>query len=132
MITFLYAGVMGLFFLFLTFHVIRYRIKHRISLLDGGDGRMLRLMRTHGNFAEYVPFAILLMFLCETGHAPALLLHFMGIALFAGRVLHGLGMTQRIEMIPGRTYGSVLTHLSILTGALYCLWNFAVSHAISG
>ena len=64
-VTPLYAGLLAVWFLVLSIKVVQGR-GHGPSLGDGGDPHMLRLMRGHANFAEYVPLALL--------HVPAALL----------------------------------------------------------
>ena len=59
-VTPLYAGLLALLFLVLSWRVIQFR-QRGISLGDGGDPRMLRLIRGHANFAEYVPLILLMM-----------------------------------------------------------------------
>ena len=56
-----YAAVLGILFLALTIAVIRNRYRLKVSLGDGGDERMNRIIRGHGNFAEYVPMSLLLL-----------------------------------------------------------------------
>ena len=47
------------------------RAKTGILLLHGDDEALLRLMRAHGNFIEYVPLAILALAAAEiAGTAP--------------------------------------------------------------
>ena len=107
-VTPLYAGLLALFFLVLSWRVIQFR-QRGISLGDGGDPRMLRLIRGHANFAEYVPLILLLMGFLETGHASIYILHALGIALLVARLLHGysLSFTDRFRF--GRTWGAGLT-----------------------
>ncbi|MGZ5919923.1 MAG: MAPEG family protein [Hyphomicrobium sp.] len=45
-------------------------------------------MRVHANFAEYAPFALLLMALAESLGPPHVLTHLVGLMLVAGRTLH--------------------------------------------
>ena len=107
-VTPLYAGLLALFFLVLSWRVIQFR-QRGISLGDGGDPRMLRLIRGHANFAEYVPLILLLMGFLESGHASIYILHALGIALLVARLLHGysLSFTDRFRF--GRTWGAGLT-----------------------
>ncbi|NIO40735.1 MAG: hypothetical protein GTO41_11485, partial [Burkholderiales bacterium] len=52
--TALYAGSLALWFLVLSYRVVDRR-RAGIYLGDGGDPGMLRVVRGHANFAEYVP-----------------------------------------------------------------------------
>lgn len=57
----IYAALLGIVFLLLSIRTLRLRRRLRIAVGDGGSVLMLRAMRVHGNFAEYVPLALLLI-----------------------------------------------------------------------
>src|SRR5690606_19865103 len=61
MIWTIYAALLSLFFAFLTFRTIRLRQRYRVSLGHGKNLLLMRAIRVHGNFAEYVPLGLLLM-----------------------------------------------------------------------
>ena len=63
-------------------------MKTRTSFLDGGDEILLRRMRSHGNFVEYVPFALVLIGFAELNGAPTVYVHGMGALLLLSRVFH--------------------------------------------
>ena len=63
-ITSLTAGLLALLYLVLSILVIKFRMKER-ETLDVPDGLIRRTVRAHGNFAEYVPIAVILMALVE-------------------------------------------------------------------
>ena len=119
-VTAFYAGVLALWFLVLSARVVRSR-RSGISLGDGGDAGMLRLMRGHANFAEYVPLILLLMALLEFGRTSIYVLHALGIALLVGRLLHGyaLSFTQHFKF--GRFWGAALTFLVLGISAILCV-----------
>ena len=77
-VTGLYAGILGIVFFVLSMRVISNRVRARVNLLDGGDEALTRAMRVHGNFAEYVPFALLLMALAEIQGGSGLFMHVLG------------------------------------------------------
>lgn len=112
MITLLYAGLLGLWFLVLSLRVIKGRSK--VAMGDGGDPGMLRLMRGHANFAEYAPLILVLMALLEDQGLAALWLHLLGGALLLGRLLHGYAFMFSEHFPPGRFWGTVLTLLCLL------------------
>ena len=120
-ITPFYAGLLALWFLVLSVRVVQRR-QGGIFLGDGGDPKMLRVIRGHANFAEYVPLILLLMALLELGHTSSYLLHAAGIALLVARLLHGyaLGFTQQFRF--GRFYGAGLTFLVLLVCGVLCVW----------
>ena len=64
-ITLLFASLHVLLMLALAMPVVLHRNTHKIGIGDGGDKRLARKIRVHGNFVEYVPFALLLLGLLE-------------------------------------------------------------------
>ena len=125
-ITPLYAGLLALLFLVLTFRVIGYRRSRRLNLGDHGDKEMLKRIRAHGNFAEYTPLGLLLLLLAELQGAPALALHLTGIALLAGRIAHAYGVSTSPQNY-GRQIGMLLTLGMIALTALG-----VIGHALTG
>lgn len=119
-ITLLYAGLLGLWFLVLSLRVIKGR--GRVSLGDGGDPHMLRVIRGHGNFAEYTPLLLILMALLEYQGLAEAWLHTLGLATLLGRLLHGYALSFHDNFPPGRIIGTVLTLLSLLAGSVLAIW----------
>jgi uncharacterized membrane protein YecN with MAPEG domain len=121
-ITALYAGVLALIVLALAINVTAHRVKFGVSLGDGGKPAMLRMIRLHGNAAEYVPLALVLMGLYELNGGVHMALHAVGIALIAGRVVQTLGMWGTDVPNIGRQIGQSLTWLSVAALAVLNLW----------
>ena len=117
-ITALYAGLLGILFLILAFRVVAIRRVTEIGLGDGGNPLLFTRIRIHGNAAEYVPFALVLMLLLELNGGSPRLLHGLGIALVVGRLAHAQGLSQTSGVSPGRLVGNVLTWSVILIAAL--------------
>lgn len=117
-ITPIYAALVVLLFLGLSWRVILYRRANRLSLGDTGDKNLLKRMRAQANCAEYAPLALLLMVMSELTGAPALALHLMGLTLLAGRVLHALGFAATPQKIILRQLGMLLTLLMMAVTAL--------------
>ncbi len=120
-ITAFYAGLLGFLFLALSARVIHFR-RRGISLGDGGDPGMLRVIRGQANFAEYVPLALVLMLILELGHTSMYVLHALGITLLAARLLHGYALSFTAHFAFGRLWGAVLTFGVLLVSALLCVW----------
>ena len=99
-ITSLYAAIAALGLIYLSYRVIRLRWSERVSVGHQGNAALERAMRVHGNFVEYVPFALLLLALAEIQGLPPLFVHLLGLALLASRVSHFLGF--RTPEAPGR------------------------------
>ena len=117
-----YAGLLGLFYVFLSLNVVRGRFKNRISLGDSGNEDMLKRIRIHGNFMEYTPIALILIFFAEWQGAPAILIHILGTALFLGRLMHPVGILLKDGASIGRTGGMILTLSVILIAAFTCVF----------
>ena len=66
-----------------------------------------------GNFAEYAPLILLLLWLVETSAYPAWVVHGLGAALLAGRVLHAYGVSQAREDFRFRVAGMMLTFATL-------------------
>ncbi|HEY8248307.1 MAG TPA: MAPEG family protein [Hyphomicrobium sp.] len=120
-ITAFYAALLAVLFLFLSVRVIGWRRERRVEFGHGEDIELLRRMRVHANFAEYVPFTLLLMALAESMAPPHLLLHLAGLLLVAGRLLHAYGVSQSPAVMRYRIWGMWLTFIALGLAALICL-----------
>ena len=69
-ITSIIASVLTVIFVRLSFAVIRLRRKNKVGLGSGGHEELERAIRAQGNFAEYVPFGIMLIACLEINGAP--------------------------------------------------------------
>ena len=117
----LYAAILALLFIVLSVRTLRLRKRLRIAIGDGGNESMLRAIRVHSNFAEYVPLTLLLIFLVEMTGASALFVHAMGISLIAGRVSHAIGVSRLRETYTFRVVGMALTFLTLTAAAVTLL-----------
>ncbi len=112
-ITLIYAGLLGLLFLLLSFWVVKRRAQFRVMIGEGEAPEMLAAIRAHGNFAEYVPLTLLLMALCELAGGGVLWLHLGGVLLLVGRILHAIGIQiPRAPNMP-RLFGTLFFWLSL-------------------
>lgn len=121
LVTPLYAGLLALLFLALSWRVVQKR-GHGVSLGDGGDAELLRRIRGHGNFAEYVPLILLMMAMLELSRHSTLLLHGLGITLVVARLLHGAALSFTGGWKFGRFWGTALTFGLLLVCGGLCLW----------
>jgi uncharacterized membrane protein YecN with MAPEG domain len=117
-ITALYAGILALIVIALAINVTVHRVKLRVPLGDGGNPQMRRMIRLHGNAAEYIPLAVVLMAIYELNGGGHLGLHIVGIALVAGRVVQTWGMWATDMTNRGRQIGQSLTWLSVIALAV--------------
>jgi uncharacterized membrane protein YecN with MAPEG domain len=127
-VTMLYASLLGLFLIILSWGVSKVRLRERVSLGAGEVSDLEAAIRAHGNFIEYVPFALILLLLAESAGAQSWLLHALGGSLLAGRLLHAYGIRQPGSTNNYRKSGAALTWLMVLVTSLYI---FAIRVGIS-
>lgn len=109
MTTALYAALLAVLFVVLSINVIKKRRQFQVGIGSKGEMALERCIRVHGNFAEYVPFALLLMFLAEYSGLAPVYLHILGLMLLTGRLLHAFGVSQLKEKLLYRVSGMLLT-----------------------
>jgi uncharacterized protein len=110
-ITALYAALLGIMFVALSVRTLRLRRRLRIGLGDAGNPQMLRAIRIHANFSEYVPFSLGLIYLTEVQNSAGWLIHALGGLLVFARVAHAYGLQN--EKLLFRAMG-LATNLSVL------------------
>jgi uncharacterized membrane protein YecN with MAPEG domain len=128
-VTSLYAALAVLLLIALAARVSPLRRRHRVGLGTGGEEVLSRAVRAHGNAAENIPVAILLLLLLELQGTATALLHIFGGSFLLSRFLHAWGLSQSSGLSFGRFYGMILTWLAMLgmVGAL--IWK-ALEHLI--
>ncbi len=94
MIVSLYAGILGIFLIFLSVNVIKNRRKHGAALGDHGAFELQRAIRAQGNFIEYSVFFLVLFGYCEMNGAPAYALHAFGSVFIIGRAAHAYSLLK--------------------------------------
>ena len=120
-VTPLYAGLLALLFFALSLRVVQMR-GTGISLGDGGNTAMLRRIRGHANFAEYVPLILLMMAMLELSKFSIYLLHAMGITLFVARLLHAYALSFTEKFKFGRFWGTLLTYIVMVIAGALCIY----------
>lgn len=121
----IYASLLAIIFVALSVRTLRLRRSLKIAIGDGGDKRMLRAMRVHSNFAEYVPYALLMIYLAEVNGAPSILIHALGLSLLIGRLSHAFGVSRDHEQFQYRVAGMALTFTVLLLSSAFLLFSAA-------
>lgn len=116
---FVCAGLLGLLAVSLTVSVGRLRMQKKIYLGDGGDPEMLTAIRTHGNFMEYVPLCLALIYFASDyyGYWPVAI---TSLVLLIARVLHAGGLLGFIPL--GRTIGAAGTTIVLVVASAMCVY----------
>lgn len=121
-VTPLYAALCAILLIALSLRVARLRKTLKVGIGDGGERALQKAIRVQGNFIEYVPMALLLLFLLELSRqAPFWVLHLLGAGLLLGRVLHAIGLSTTAGLSFGRMVGILLTFGMILITAIWLL-----------
>jgi uncharacterized membrane protein YecN with MAPEG domain len=129
MITGLYASLLTLWFVLLSMRVIALRGNPLFAFLKLGaspDAMLERAVRAHGNFAEYVPIMLILVYLLETlpdVMVNPMTLHMLGGAFLIGRLMHGVCFGFLQSNMALRVGGTALTLFPLIAAALLLLVN---------
>lgn len=113
-----YAGILGLFYVALSFRVILLRRKFQVGIGHGKERELHRAIRVHGNFSEYVPLALFLLLLLELNGGQMWVLHVLGSMLFLGRILHVMGLSKSAGTSIPRFVGGTLTFGMMMIAAV--------------
>lgn len=112
-VTLVIAGALALVSIWLGFRVSQLRLRHKVSMGDGGNEAVRTRMRAHANFAEYAPIFLILLLLVELGGGSSSLLWAAGIAFVLARLAHPFGM-DRPAPNALRAGGAALTWILLL------------------
>ena len=115
LVTSIIAAVLAIIFIKLSFNVISLRRKNKVGLGNGGHEDLERAIRAQGNFAEYVPFGIILIACLELNRAPWWLVLIPGIFLIIGRLIHARGINAPPPDFSLRVLGMKFTFNTLIT-----------------
>jgi uncharacterized membrane protein YecN with MAPEG domain len=109
-VTLLYGALCGFLLIGLAMNVslVRGRFKAPVGQIPEG---VVRPVRAHGNAAENIPMAILLLAILELSGINSLILHVFGGAFLLARILHAVGLITGVR-ISG--LGITINHAVIL------------------
>ncbi len=114
----LFTGMLGLMFMFHAVRVILARRSAHVNLGVGDSDSLLRTVRIHGNFSEYVPLLLIIMALLELSAVSNMALYAFGSSLVAGRLLHFYGIYSPSTPGLARVVGMVLTFIPLILGSV--------------
>ena len=117
-VTAVFSGVLTLMFIKRAFHVIELRKVNKLSLGDGGVDELMRSIRAHGNFSEYVPIGLIMMATLELNGAAWSWVAFLGGFLILGCHFHAKGMLGGDAAFEKRVIGMKFTLLGLALLAL--------------
>ncbi|GEO98003.1 MAPEG family protein [Methylobacterium haplocladii] len=118
-----FAGLLGLLFVGLSVWVVAGRVSDDV-LFGSGDNPLQKRIRSHGNFSEFVPFALLLIAFLEAGGTKHWIVQALLVVLLIGRILHPFGMfapKNSPQQFACRGGGIISTLLVLLISAVLLL-----------
>ena len=101
--------------------VSRVRGSQKVSLGHGESPVMLKAVRAHGNNAEFVPLALVMLLIAELMGGSSLWLHVLGGSLTVARIAQPIGIYQEKAPNAARFIGTAVTWVMILATAVYVL-----------
>lgn len=120
-ITPIYAGFFGIMLVMLSWRVTKLRRKHEGNKMrEIGHNELTAAVRAQGNFVEYLPMALLLMWMLETMQARPMIVHALGVMLIVARMMHLHGLNEPSGDGITRRLGTRLTWLQIVMAGLLC------------
>lgn len=111
--TALYAAINILIMVVLMFLVVHHRIANQVPLGANGIEALERAIRSHGNLAENVPSALILLALLELNGLPVWQMHVLGGAFTVARLAHIHGMLT--ATLASRSMGALFTAILLAT-----------------
>ena len=117
----LYAPLNAFFNIALAARVVPLRGGRGVSLGDDGSKEMITAIRVHGNNAEFVPLALVMLLVAELAGGASFVLHLAGGTLLLARISHALGLPRKAPN-PLRSFGVAGTWGMIVAMGAYSLW----------
>lgn len=117
-ITLISSSFLCLLLVYLSYGVSKERLRSKTDLGDGGDPALLRAIRAQGNLIEYAPMGLILIGLLETAQVQRELVMALAITFVVGRYMHGLMLGKIEGKNRYRFWGTVLTWLTLIIGAI--------------
>ncbi|AIU88270.1 MAPEG family protein [Pectobacterium odoriferum] len=129
MVSALYIVLGAILLIKLSIDVVKLRMQYRVAYGDGGFYELQTAIRVHGNAVEYIPIAAILLVLMEMNGALIIMIHFCGILLITGRLVHYYGLRHREfrwrRSGMAATYASLI--LMIAANLYYLPWDLVVT-----
>ena len=112
--TALIAAVIAIFQVILMLQVGFARVNTSISLGSGGNDRLERKIRSHGNLTENAPLFLLLLALLEGVGMSSTVIGIIGLIFFLVRIAHAYALTYTSGPHPLRAIGAFGTVLCLV------------------
>ena len=111
-------AALSVVYVWLSFRVILLRRRHKVGVGDGGHKDLARAIRVHGNFAEWVPMALIGLLAADLRGVSDSIIAVLGAVLVLARVAHAEGLTRTAGSSSFRTFGVAGTICVLVFAAL--------------
>lgn len=108
-LTAIYAAILTFVYVKLTLNVINLRRQNEVSLGDGGREDLQQAIRSHGNFAEYVPLGLILLGCLEANHIHWTIVLLLGGVFTTGRLFYAKAFLEATPNTELRVLGMKFT-----------------------
>lgn len=108
-LTAIYAAILTFVYVKLALNVINLRRQNEVSLGDGGREDVQQAIRSHGNFAEYVPLGLILLGCLEANHIHWTIVLLLGGLFTAGRLCYAKAFLEATPNMELRVKGMKFT-----------------------
>ena len=113
-LTAIYAAILTFVYVKLALNVINLRHQNKVSLGDGGREDLQQAIRSHGNFAEYVPLGLILLGCLEANHIHWTIILLLGGLFTTGRLFYAKAFLETTPNMELREKGMKYTLWSLL------------------
>lgn len=120
-----YAALLAIIYFVLMLQVVQARWTQKVGLGHGESKHLQKRIRIHGNFAENIPYTLILFLLVEMQSIfSATCLHVCGVLLVISRLLHIIGIKQSSGTSFGRSVGSTLNQVINMVFAIALIYAY--------
>ena len=118
----IYAAILGLILVYLSWRVVNLRNKYQIKRGDGGHEELMGTVRAQENLIEYLPTALVMMLMVELQGFSDWVIHMLGIVFVLARLLHLKGIHDPPGASKARRVSTRLTWAQMILTAGLCLY----------
>jgi len=108
-LTAIYAAILTFVYVKLTLNVINLRRQNEVSFGDGGREDLQQAIRSHANFAEYVPLGLILLACLEANHIHWTIVLLLGGVFTTGRLFYAKAFLEATPNMELRVRGMKFT-----------------------
>ncbi len=125
MVSTLFTSVLAIWLLILSARIIALRGSSVLKIFafnNFGEKALTRSIRAQGNFVEYTPFFLILLFIAEFNGSHSHFLYLISFLFLLSRIMHGIGFGFMKHSPFLSVGGTFLSFLSILIIAMFNIY----------